>query len=36
MINRLREGQAISLRGEPSKPDDIALLEEIRDLLKDN
>lgn len=36
MVNRLREGQAISLKGEPSKPDDIALLEEIRDLLKDN
>lgn len=34
MVNRLREGQAISLKGEPSKPDDIALLEEIRDLLK--
>lgn len=34
MVNRLREGEAISLKGEPSKPDDIALLEEIRDLLK--
>ena len=34
MINRLREGQAINLDGEPSKSEDIALLEEIRDLLK--
>lgn len=36
LVNRLREGQAISLEGEPQKPDDIALLEEIRDLLKNN
>jgi large conductance mechanosensitive channel len=34
LVNRLREGQAISLDGEPQKPDDVALLEEIRDLLK--
>lgn len=36
MINRLREGQAINLQGEPEKPEDIVLLEEIRDLLKNN
>lgn len=36
MVNRLREGEAISLKNEPSKPKDIALLEEKRDLLKDN
>ncbi len=34
MINRFREGQAISLNSEPSKPEDVALLEEIRDLIK--
>lgn len=36
MVNRIREGDAISLNSEPSKPDDVALLEEIRDLLKNN
>ena len=36
MVNRLREGESISLKSEPSKPEDVALLEEIRDLLKDN
>lgn len=35
-VNKFREGEAISLNSEPSKPEDIALLEEIRDLLKDN
>ncbi|GAA3663971.1 large conductance mechanosensitive channel protein MscL [Asaccharospora irregularis] len=36
VVNRLREGQAVSLKGDPKKPEDIALLEEIRDLLKGN
>jgi len=36
IVNRLREGEAISLKSEHSKPEDVALLEEIRDLLKDN
>ncbi len=35
-VNKFREGEAISLNSEPSKPEDIALLEEIRDLLKEN
>ncbi|SCH45882.1 MULTISPECIES: large conductance mechanosensitive channel protein MscL [unclassified Romboutsia] len=34
MVNKIKKGDAISLNSEPSKPDDIALLEEIRDLLK--
>lgn len=34
MVNKLKKGDAISLNSEPSKPDDVALLEEIRDLLK--
>ncbi|MBC5995295.1 large conductance mechanosensitive channel protein MscL [Romboutsia hominis] len=36
MVNKLRNGQAISLKSEHPKSEDVALLEEIRDLLKDN
>lgn len=36
MVNKLRKGDALSLKSEPSKPEDVALLEEIRDILKEN
>lgn len=36
MINRLREGVAINLNGESPKSREVKLLEEIRDLLKNN
>ena len=36
MVNKLRNGQDISLKSEHPKSEDVALLEEIRDLLKDN
>lgn len=36
MVNRLRQEDAVSLKSESSKSEDIKLLEEIRDLLKNN
>jgi len=35
-VNKLKQDEGISSTSEPSKPKDIALLEEIRDLLKNN
>lgn len=35
-INKVREEDVVNLSGEPSKPEDVKLLEEIRDLLKNN